>query len=196
MGSAPAISRSRHRPLSARPPASSRPWGCAHGEVDVELADSRGDIAGALGDDGCRLVVVGLVQETAARIEVPHMSPEKIPPTSRSPGTNASGYTCSGIPCRQPMASSVLRKYGTSGTVAPGQTYPEALANRLNVAPPGWPITSASKRPMLFSASLWSRHCRPGRVDSVYPAPIPRSRGCSRYSRSWRRLRQARSGGP
>lgn len=30
---------------------------------------------------------------------------------------------------------------------------PEALANRLNVAPPGWPITSASlKRPMLFSA--------------------------------------------
>ena len=81
------------------------------------------------------------------------MSPEKIPPTSRSPGTNASGYTCSGMPCRQPMASSVLRKYGTSGKVAPGQTYPEALANRLNVAPPGWPITSASlKRPMLFSA--------------------------------------------
>ena len=67
------------------------------------------------------------------------MSPEKIPPTSRSPGTNASGYTCSGMPCRQPMASSVLRKYGTSGKVAPGQTYPEALANRLNVAPP-WPI--------------------------------------------------------
>ncbi len=37
----------------------------------MELADSRGDIAGALGDDGCRLVVVGLVQEAAARIEVP-----------------------------------------------------------------------------------------------------------------------------
>ena len=37
----------------------------------MELADSRGDVAGALGDDGRRLVVVGLVQESAARIEVP-----------------------------------------------------------------------------------------------------------------------------
>ena len=78
-----------------------RAWG------DVELADSRGDVAGALGDDGRRLVVVGLVQESAARIEVPHVAGEDSP-TSRSPGTNASGYTCSGIPCRQPMASSVL----------------------------------------------------------------------------------------
>ena len=46
----------------------------------MELADSRGDIAGALGDDGCRLVVVGLVQESAARIEVPpHVAGEDSP---------------------------------------------------------------------------------------------------------------------
>jgi hypothetical protein len=37
--------------------------------VDVDLLAARDEVAGALGDDRARLVVVGLVQEAAARID-------------------------------------------------------------------------------------------------------------------------------